>query len=61
MGRNSVSALDDPEDERLPVGEGAGLLADARDREHDRDDERRAGAGVDADAAHSGDYRMRAR
>ena len=40
-------ALDDAEHERLPVRECAFLLADAEDREQNRERERRAGSDVD--------------
>ena len=51
-------ALRDPEHERLPVGEPAGLLADAQRREHDRRAASSAAAIAVDEAARARDQRV---
>ena len=45
-------ALDDPQDERLPVEQGGGVVSDAGEREDDREGQRHRGDDEDAGTTH---------
>ena len=45
-------ALDDPQDERLPVEQGGGVVPDAGEREDDREGQRHRGGDEDAGTTH---------